>query len=133
MTVVTTVLVRQLASFFHVFSIDVQNVVAGDHVAFLIYAKAAVCVAVVGKTNVHPVVYHVFLQSLNMGRTGIVVDVGAIRLGVDHVGFGAESIKNSLGNVPGASVGTVQRHLHAAEGIDPQRDQIPYVTFLPET
>ena len=63
-----------------------------------------------------------------MGRTGIVVDVGAIRLGVDHVGFGAKSVKNSLGNVPGASVGTVQRHLHAAEGIDTQRDQITYVT-----
>ena len=63
-----------------------------------------------------------------MGRTGIVVNVGAIRLGVDHVCFGAESVKNSLGNVPGASVGTVQRHLHAAEGIDTQRDQITYVT-----
>lgn len=61
-----------------------------------------------------------------MGRTSIVVNVGAVRLGIDHVGFCAESVKNSLGNVPGASVGTVQRHLHSAEGIDTQRDQIPY-------
>ena len=119
---------QQLTALFHVFSVDVKNVVAGDHIALLVYAETAVCIAVIGKTNVHSVLHHVFLQSPDMGRTGIVVDVGAIRLGVDHVGFGAESVKNSLGNVPGASVGTVQRHLHAAEGIDTQRDQITYVT-----
>ena len=119
---------QQLAALFHVFSVDVQNVVTCDHIALLIHTKTTVRIPIIGKTHVHSILHHIFLQSLNMGRTSIVVDVGAIRLGVDHVGFGAESIKNSLGNVPGASVGTVQRHLHAAEGIDTQRDQIPYVT-----
>ena len=119
---------QQLAALFHVFSVDVQNVVTCDHIALLIHTKTTVRITIIGKTHVQSILHHIFLQSLNMGRSGIVVDVGAIRLGVDHVGFGAESIKNSLGNVPGASVGTVQRHLHAAEGIDPQRDQIPYVT-----
>ena len=62
----------------------------------LVHAETAVCIAVIGKTNVHSVLHHVFLQSPDMGRTGIVVDVGAIRLGIDHVGFGTESVKNSL-------------------------------------
>ena len=101
-------------------TVDAVSTLLGGH---KIDGFATVRIPIIGKTHVHSILHHIFLQSLNMGRTSIVVDVGAIRLGVDHVGFGAESIKNSLGNVPGASVGTVQRHLHAAEGIDTQRDR----------
>ena len=42
---------QQLAALFHVAAVNVQDVVAGDDIALLIHAEAAVGVAVIGKSR----------------------------------------------------------------------------------
>ena len=64
---VTTVLHQQLAALLHVAAVNVQDVVAGDDVALLIHAEAAVGVAVVGKADVEVVLDDELLQTLNVG------------------------------------------------------------------
>ena len=119
--------VHQLAVLLHVAAVDVQNVVAGDDIAFLVHAQAAVSVAVKCKTNVQSVLYHELLQPLNMSRASVVVDVQAVRLVVDDIGIRTQSIKNRLSDIPACTVGAVQTNLHALEGIDAQRDQITHI------
>ena len=59
-----------------------------------------------------------------MGGSGVVIDVGSVRLGVDHIGFGSQSIKYGFRDIPGTSVGTVQTNLNAFERIHTKRNQI---------
>ena len=115
---------QELAPLLHVLAVDVQDVVAGDDVALFVHAQAAVGVAVVGKAHVQPVLYHVALQNLNVGRTRVLVDVVAVGGGIDDVGLGAQGVKNAFCNVPGGTVGAVQANLHALEGIHAQTDEI---------
>ncbi len=51
------------------------------------------------------VVHHIFLQRFDMGGPASGIDIKAIRLVVDHIGLGAQSVKN---NGPETAVGTVQ-------------------------
>ena len=62
-----------------------------------------------------------------MGGACVLVDVEAVGAGVDHMGIGAQGVKNSLGDGPGSAVGAVQGHLHAPEGIHALGDQIAHV------
>ena len=117
----------QLAALFHIAAVDIQNMVARDHIALFVHAQAAVSIAVIGKADVQPFFHHKLLQPLNMGRACVVVDVQAVGLIVDHIGVGAQGIKHALGNVPAAAVGAVQAHLHAPEGVNAQADQIAHI------
>ncbi len=54
--------------------------VASDDITLLVHAQAAVGVTIEGKTNIQPLLHNKLLQTLNMRRTGVVVDVRAIRL-----------------------------------------------------
>ena len=118
---------QQLAALLHVAAVNVQDVVAGDDVALLIHAEAAVSVAVVGKADVEVVLDDELLQTLNVGGAGVQVDVQAVGLVVDDVGVCTESIKNALGNVPAGTVGAVQADLDPLEGVNTQRDQVSHV------
>ena len=81
--------------------------IAGDHIALFIHAQAAVSIAIVGKTHIEMILDHELLQALNVGRTGVQVDIQAVGLCVDDVGVSPQGIEHTLGNVPGAAVGTV--------------------------
>ena len=118
---------QMFAVFLQVAAIDVQDVVAGDDIALLIHAQAAVSVAVVGKADVEMILDHELLQALDVGGTGIVVDVQAVRLVVDDIGVGTQSIEHRLRDVPAGTVGAVQADLDPLEGVDAQADEVAHV------
>ena len=101
--------------------------VAGDDVALLVHAQAAVGVAVKGKAHVQAFLHHQLLQALNVGGTGVEVDIQAVGLGVDDGSVGAQGIEHRFGDVPAGTVGAVQAHLHAPEGVHAQGNQVPDV------
>ena len=118
---------QQFAALLHVAAVDVQDVVTGDHIALFIHAEAAVCIAVIGKAHVQTLFHHKLLQTLDVGGACVQVDVQAVGLVVDDIGVCAQCIEHTLGNVPAGTVGTVQTHLDALEGVDAQADQVAHV------
>ena len=116
--------VQQLSALLHVQAIDVEDVVAGDHVALLVHRQAAVRVAVKGEAHVQLLVAHQLLQMLDVGRAAVHVDVVAVGLGVDHVGLRAQRVEDALGDLPGSAVGAVKAHAHVAEAVAAHRDQV---------
>jgi len=102
--------------------------VAGDNITLLVYAQAAISIAVIGKTDVQPLLYHELLQALDVGGTCIVVDIQSVGLYIDDVGVSTQRIEHRLSDVPGTTVGAIQTNLDTLEGIDAQRDQIAHVT-----
>ena len=101
--------------------------VTGDHIALFIHAEAAVCIAVIGKTHVQTLFHHKLLQALDVGGACVQVDIQAVGLVVDDIGVCAQRIEHALGNVPAGTVGAVQTHLDALEGVDAQADQVTHV------
>ena len=98
--------------------------VAGNDLALLVHSQTPVSITVIGKAHIQAVLHHKLLQHLNMGRACPLVDIQAIGLGIDHIGLGAQSIKNTLGNIPGSTVGAVQANLLSPEGEQTQADQV---------
>ena len=98
--------------------------VASDDITLFIYTQTMV--TVIGKTNVQAFLYNELLQSLDMSRACIVIDIQAIRLVVDYIGVCDECVKNGFCNVLGATIGAVQTNLDTLEEIDTQRDQITH-------
>ena len=101
--------------------------VTSDNITLFIHTQATISIAVIGKTDIQPLLYHELLQTLNVGRTSIVVDVQTVGLCIDDVGIGSQSIKHRLGNVPAGAVGTVQTDLDTLKGVDTEADQIAHV------
>ena len=101
--------------------------VASDDIALFIHTQATVSIAVIGKTDVQPLLYHELLQTLNVGRTSIVVDVQTVGLCIDDIGISSQSIEHRFSDVPGTAVGAVQANLDTLEGIDTKADQIAHV------
>ena len=101
--------------------------VASDDIALFIHTQATISIAIIGKTDVQPLLYHELLQTLNVGGARIVVDVGAVGLCIDDVGICSQSIKHRLGNVPAGAVGTVQTDLDALKRVDSEANQIAHV------
>ena len=101
--------------------------VTGDDIALLVHTQATVSIAIISKTDIQTLLHHELLQTLDVGGAGIVVNVQAVGLIVDDVGICTESIEHRLGDVPRASVGTVQTNLHALEGVDTEADQVTHV------
>ena len=98
---------QQLAMLFHIAAIDIQDMVASDDITLLVHAQAAVGVTIEGKTNIQTLLHNKLLQTLNMRRTGVVVDVHAIRLVVYDIGVCTQRIENAFSDVPRTSVGAV--------------------------
>ena len=117
----------ELTALLHVAAVDVQDVVAGDDVALLIDTEAAVGIAVVGKADVKVIFDDELLQTLDVGGTGVVVDVQAVGLVVDDIGVRTQRVENALRDVPAGAVGAVQTDLDAAERVNAQADQVAHV------
>src|SRR5699024_9651034 len=118
----------KLAALFHITAVDIENVVAGNDVAFFIDAQAAVSIAVIREPDIKPLFNHKLLQRFNVGGTCVQVDIEAVGFGIDDVGCRAKGFKHSLGNIPARTVGTVKADLDPAEGIHAQADQVPDIT-----
>ena len=52
---------QQLATLLHVAAVDVQDVVASDDITLFIHTQATISIAVIGKTDVQPLLYHELL------------------------------------------------------------------------
>ena len=100
MTVVTTVLVSSLPRSFHIAAIDIQDMVASDDITLLVHAQAAVSITVISKTNIQALLHNKLLQSLNVGRASVQVDVQTVGLVIDNISICAESIEHRLSDIP---------------------------------
>ena len=114
--------VHQFIPFFHIATVDVDDLVAVDQRTCLIHGQTAVGIAIKGKAHVHAVFCHIFLKPLDVGGTGVFVDVEAVGLVVNHMYIRAQRTEHTGGNAPCAAVGAVQSHLHILEGMDCQRN-----------
>ena len=110
--------VHQFAVLLHIAAVDVQNMVASDDITLFIHTQATVSIAVIGKADVEMILDHELLQALDVSGTGIVVDVQAVRLVVDDIGVGTESVEHRLRDVPAGTVGAVQADLDTFERVD---------------
>ena len=61
---------------------------------------------------------------LNMGAAAVGVDVVAVGFGIDNIGLGTQSVKDSLGDLPGSAVGAIQAHLYILEAVLAHGDQV---------
>src|SRR5699024_7721750 len=84
---------QQLATLFHIAAIDIQDMVASDDISLLVHAQAAVSIAIKGKTDIQPVLYHELLQAFDVGGASVIVDVQAIRLVVYDIGVSTQRIE----------------------------------------
>ena len=53
-----------------------------------------------GETNIQALFNHELLQTLNVGRTSIVVDVQTVGLCIDDIGISSQSIEHRFSDVP---------------------------------
>ena len=118
---------QQFATFLHIAAVDVQDMITSDDITLFIHTQATVSIAVIGETNIQTLLYHELLQTLNMGRAGIVVDVQTVRLCIDDIGIGTQRIKHRLSNIPACTVGAVQTNLDTLEGVDTEADQVAHI------
>ena len=91
---------QQLATLLHVAAVDIQNMVASDDIALFIHTQATISIAIIGKTDVQPLLYHELLQALNVSRSSIVIDIRTVGLCIDDVGVSTQRIEHRLSDVP---------------------------------
>ena len=68
-----------------------------------------------------------------MRRSRVFIDVQSIGIGVQHIRGGAQRLEHRFGDIPCTAVGTIQPHVHAAERIHAQRNQISDITVSPRS
>ena len=93
-------------------------------VPLLVHGQAAVRVSVKGEADIQLVLKHILLQLFDVGGAAVDVDVQAVRVVGDHIGIGAEGVKDALGHHPGAAVGAVQADTLALVGAGREGDQV---------
>ena len=118
---------QQFATLLHVAAVDIEDMISGDHITLFIHTQATVSIAIIGETDVQPLLYHELLQALDVDGTCIVVDIHTVGLCIDDIGISSQSIEHRLCDVPGTAVGAVQTDLDTLEGIDTEADQIAHV------
>ena len=123
--------VGKLSALIPVFSADKHDFVAVYQLSVLVYGKTAVCISVVGETAVQMLFFYIFLQGLNVRRTALPVDVGSVRLIVNHKCLCAESVKHALGHRGGTAVGAVQTYTHVLEGTGGDGNQMTDIAVPP--
>ena len=123
--------VSQHALVLHVLCADIHDMVAVYHIALLVHGQAAVGVPVKGEAHIQAVVQHELLQLADMGGAAVHIDVQPVGPVGDHIGVGPQSVKDTLGHLPGAAVGAVQADLEVLVGAGGQRDEVAYVAVAP--
>ena len=114
----------KLATLLEVLGADIHDLIAVQHLAPLVYGKAAVRVAVKGEAHVQMMLPDVELQALNVGGAAVRVDVHAVRLIVDDIGLGPQRVKHRPADHPGAAVGAVQTNLVLFKGPGGQAGEV---------
>ena len=117
-------IVLELSVLFHIFSAYIHDQVAVDFPARLIDRDAAVCIPIVGKTDIQAVFLHKFLKRMDMGASAVCIDVRTIRMVVDDICFCTECVKHTLCNRAGAAIGAVDSDSVILEGAGRKRDQV---------
>ena len=116
--------VQQLAAFLHIKTVDIQDMISGHHIAVLINTQTAVRVTVISKTDIQSVFHHKFLQMFNVGRSAVFIDVQPVRLGIDHIRFCTDGVKDTLGDLPGRTVGSIKADLDIFEAVFGKSDEV---------
>ena len=116
--------VVELSSLLHVAAVHIDDVVAGDDVALLVYREAAVCVAVVSEADVKTLLDNELLQMLNVGRAAVGVDVEAVGVVVHNECLRAESVEHALGDLPCRAVRHVKAYLLVLEAVLAHGDEV---------
>ena len=124
-------MIVQLPVFIHIFPADIQDQVSVDHVSVFVHCNTTVCIAVIGKTYVQFLFLYQCLQCLDMSRSAGCVDISAIGIVVDHIGFRSKSIKYAFGNGGGTTVGTIKTNAIFFKGPGSERNQITDITVTP--
>ena len=98
------------------------------NITFFIHTQTAISISVIGKAHIQSIFHYKLLQTFNMGRTCIVVDICTIWFIVNNIGVCAKGIKYALRNVPAWTISTIQSYLNSPERIDAQGNQIAHIT-----
>ena len=109
--------VEELASLFHIKSVDVQDVVSGDHIALLVYTQTSVSISVICEAYIKSVINNEFLQMLDVSRTAVGIDIIAVRFIVDDINLGSERVENAFCDLPCSAVGNVKTYLGILEAV----------------
>ena len=64
----------------------------------MIHCDTAVSISIIRKSDIQSVIDYIFLQNLDMGGTAVCVNIGSVRLVVDHIGLRLKCIEYTLGN-----------------------------------
>ena len=78
-------IVVQLSAFLHIFSADIHNQIAVYFLSLIIHRNTPVSISVIGKAHIQMVFHYKFLQFTDMGGTAVSVDIGTIRLIMNHI------------------------------------------------
>ena len=116
--------VEQFSSLLHVEAVDVHDMIARDHVALLIDAKAPIGVAVISESDIEALVHDELLQMLYMCGAAVCVDVIAIRLIVHNICLCSESVEYALRDRPCRAVRDVEADLDILETELGHRDEV---------
>ena len=99
---------------------DRQDVVAVDHVAELVDSDQTVGITIEGDPDVCPLGAHHGLQPGRIGGAAAIVDVGAVRLGVDHHDLRPAALKDLGDEVRGSPVGGIDDHPQTRRACGPR-------------
>ena len=93
-------IILQFAAFLHILSINVKDRISVYQIALFIYAKTSVSISVISKSDIQSVLYYKLLQSFDMCRAGIVINVRSIRFCIDHISLRSKRIEYGFGKIP---------------------------------
>ena len=95
---------RQLTLALQILGADVHDLVTVHFIAVLIHSQAPVGITVKSETNVQFILFHIFLQGLNMCTAAVPVNVQAVRFIVYNIGFCAQRVEYRGTYHPAAAV-----------------------------
>ncbi len=116
----------------HITAAQIQDCIAGKHLARLVHTHAAVRVPIIGKTGIKTVFHHKFLQFFNVGRTTVRIDIRPVRLAAHHKCFCPQRVKNPLRHSGCRTVRKVKSDLLIAEGTRRQGNQVADIAVPPD-
>ena len=84
--------------FFHIFATHIKDQIPVNNISILINSDAAIRISIVCKSDIQTIFFYIFLEHVNMCRAAVCVDIGSIRLIIDHISFCSKCIKYAFGN-----------------------------------
>ena len=94
----------------------------------MVYRNTAVCISVIGKTDIQPILNHIFLQYFDMRGTAATIDVGSVRIIIDHISLCTKCVKYTFCDCRRTSVRTIQSDFNIFEVTARNRNQITDIT-----